>query len=119
MDGSLRDEERDMWGEEPIDEYEEDNDPICSQCSRPTAGEGCGQCGVDLCPMCFECGGGFCSKHPDSEYQPEEDNDPNLPYYQALNEKISILREALYRISHYTGDQWIVDISLDALKETE
>lgn len=34
----------------------------CVECGGTTIGEACGFCGNDLCPGCFECGGGFCSK---------------------------------------------------------
>lgn len=33
----------------------------CFECGRETIGESCGFCGNDLCPACFEMGGGFCS----------------------------------------------------------
>lgn len=47
---------------------------ICHECNRETAGETCGFCGNDLCPMCFECGGGFCSdKHTQEQIDAYED----------------------------------------------
>lgn len=49
-------------------EYTDEDDPVACSCGRETAGEGCGQCGEDLCPMCYESGAGFCSKHPDEFY---------------------------------------------------
>jgi len=38
-----------------------ESDPRCRECGQETVGESCGFCGNDLCPMCFECGAGFCS----------------------------------------------------------
>lgn len=37
------------------------NQRVCFHCHRETAGESCGFCGNDLCPSCWEMGGGFCS----------------------------------------------------------
>lgn len=34
----------------------------CVECGGETIGESCGFCGNDLCPACYEMGGGFCSK---------------------------------------------------------
>ena len=39
---------------------EAEDDLECGEFGRPTAHENCGGCGTDLCPMCFELGGGFC-----------------------------------------------------------
>lgn len=56
------------------DEYdgEELFDPVshCKDCDRPTASDHCQQCGAPLCPMCYECGAGFCNKHPDENFEP-------------------------------------------------
>ena len=41
-------------------DYDRGDDPICAKCGRKTIGESCGRCGRDLCPMCFECGAGYC-----------------------------------------------------------
>ena len=38
-----------------------DDEELCA-CGRPTCGEGCEECGEPLCPMCFECGAGFCDE---------------------------------------------------------
>jgi len=49
--------------DEDEDCYEPDEDEDeerCSKCGRPTAFEACCGCGAPLCPMCFECGCGFC-----------------------------------------------------------
>jgi hypothetical protein len=40
---------------------ERDTSKACSVCHSPTAFEYCGFCGNDLCPACYETGGGFCS----------------------------------------------------------
>ena len=54
----------------------------CFECDGETIGEQCGFCGNELCPMCFECGGGFCSgqhtqqqidDYEDSVYGPPDD----------------------------------------------
>jgi len=61
--------------DDPDDDYPadvDDDDPVCA-CGRAWAGEACGQCGAALCPMCFETGAGFCSKHPDEHYRPPEE----------------------------------------------
>lgn len=40
----------------------------CHCCGGSTIGESCGFCGNDLCPDCFEMGGGFCdAKHTDEQ----------------------------------------------------
>lgn len=52
----------DQWEDWCYDE-QDDREPEmieCDKCGRATAHETCGGCGMDLCPMCFECGGGFC-----------------------------------------------------------
>lgn len=47
------------------DWLDDDNEVLCSRCSRVTAGERCGGCGAPICPQCFSSGGGFCgSKCP-------------------------------------------------------
>lgn len=66
-----------MSARDPLDDSEDDNDrgeleerrdfKACADCNRETAGETCGACGNDLCPMCFECGGGFCGKEHTQE----------------------------------------------------
>lgn len=49
-------------------------EPTCSECLHRTAGDTCGFCGADLCPACFEMGGGFCSKtHTLEEIEAYED----------------------------------------------
>lgn len=55
----------DDWGDDP----REDMEALCS-CGRPTIGECCEQCGMPLCPMCFETGAGFCHGHPTEDYRP-------------------------------------------------
>jgi hypothetical protein len=42
-------------------------DKICAECGGRTVGERCSQCGLPLCPMCFETGGGFCSACPSED----------------------------------------------------
>lgn len=54
-----------------FDDSDDDYPPLCS-CGRMSCAEACEQCGAPLCPMCFETGAGFCSKHPDDNYQPHE-----------------------------------------------
>lgn len=53
-----------------------EGEPPQCQCGRETAGESCEQCGQPLCPMCSECGAGFCSGHPDADYRPSDEDDP-------------------------------------------
>lgn len=55
LDEDDRDED-DHYSEE--DRYPE----LCEKCGIKTIGEGCEECGANLCPMCFECGGGRCGK---------------------------------------------------------
>ncbi len=55
------------WFDDP-----DDVEPIACPCGRVSCREACEQCGTPLCPMCFETGGGFCSKHPDESYRPDE-----------------------------------------------
>lgn len=71
------------------DPYDEDDEPnaddsdcfadadrerVCHHCHSPTAGESCGFCGNDLCPACFEMGGGFChEKHTQEQIDAYED----------------------------------------------
>lgn len=57
------------------DDYPAEPEPLCS-CGRATCGEGCQQCGLPLCPMCFEAGAGFCGKHPDDSYRPDPHEEP-------------------------------------------
>lgn len=55
-------------------EYDEGPDSICHECNGETIGESCGFCGNDLCPACFESGGGFCSaKHTQQQVDDYED----------------------------------------------
>lgn len=55
----------------------------CNECHRETIGEVCGFCGNDLCPMCFECGGGFCSAtHTQDQIDAYEDEN-----YPPVNEQ--------------------------------
>lgn len=47
---------------------------VCVECNGGTIGETCGFCGNDLCPACFDSGGGFCSaRHRQSEIDAYED----------------------------------------------
>lgn len=69
------------------EEYERDEDDVrdvrlCHHCKSPTVGEGCGFCGNDLCPACFEMGAGFCHDphtyeqicaYEDAVYPPENE----------------------------------------------
>ena len=50
-----------------------DDGPVSCRCGRVACAEACEQCGSPLCQMCFECGGGFCDKHPDDDYQPPQE----------------------------------------------
>ena len=43
-------------------------DETC-ECSRGTCGEHCSECGMPLCPMCFEIGCGFCSECPTKHFK--------------------------------------------------
>lgn len=52
------------------DDFEPEESGHCVQCSRPTSGDVCEECGLPLCPMCSECGAGFYNKHPSPNYQP-------------------------------------------------
>lgn len=71
----------DPYDDDPVNEYEEDDGYIapsdarrCVECEYPTIGEQCGFCGNDLCPACFEMGGGFCSKpHTQEQIDAYED----------------------------------------------
>lgn len=60
-----------------MNDYEDDEygseQPVCA-CGRESIFEGCEECGKPLCPMCFECGAGFCSEHPSEDYRPDYDN---------------------------------------------
>jgi len=65
----------DIWETSEIDEEDDEEEvnwwdvfEIC-ECGAHTIGETCGQCGMPLCPMCFECGCGFCSQHPDKNFK--------------------------------------------------
>lgn len=51
----------------------EDDDELCMSggCSQSTCGDACQECGVPLCPMCMECGAGFCGQHPSENYEPD------------------------------------------------
>ncbi len=50
------------------------SESICFQCHCPTIGEQCGFCGNDLCPACFEMGGGFCgASHTQDQIDAYED----------------------------------------------
>ena len=51
-------------------EREPDEEQLCINCSRETAGDVCDECGGALCPMCAECGAMFCEKHPSENYNP-------------------------------------------------
>jgi hypothetical protein len=65
-----RDEDGAMNEEDYFDDDEEVSDPMaaCHEDGR-RAFESCNQCGVPLCPMCFECGAGFCDRHPDERFE--------------------------------------------------
>lgn len=63
-----------------MDEPEHDEGPedefskLCFHCHQPTVGEQYGFCGNDLCPACFEMGGGFCHvEHPQHQIDAYED----------------------------------------------
>lgn len=59
---------------------------IC-ECGGETVGEECGFCGKPLCPMCFECGGGFCSgPHTQEQIDSYEDMMTGKPVSQARKE---------------------------------
>jgi len=51
------------------DEVTHNDAAYTCECGRNSIGDSCGQCGMPLCPMCFESGGGFCSKHPDEDFE--------------------------------------------------
>lgn len=59
------------WDEEEDEEEvtHNDVDRTCECGQRTGGGNPCGQCGMPLCPMCYEGGGGFCSKHPDEDFE--------------------------------------------------
>lgn len=70
----------DLVDEPEYDEGPEEHDDrradqrVCFHCHRETAGEQCGFCGNDLCPMCWEMGAGFCGeKHTQQQIDDYED----------------------------------------------
>lgn len=85
----------DLMDEPEYDEgpaYEHDDRkadaPICHECQRETAGEQCGFCGNELCPACFEMGGGFCSaQHPQEQIDAYEDEVYPPRNYQERQER--------------------------------
>lgn len=56
--------------EEDDDVDDEQDGPRCA-CGRESIAEGCEECGTPLCPMCYECGAGFCREHPSENYEPD------------------------------------------------
>ena len=57
----------------------------CVQCNGPTVGEKCGFCGDDLCPACFEMGGGFCGgKHTQEQIDAYEDEMMGPPTVEVI-----------------------------------
>jgi len=46
-----------------------DFEKACINCGGQSVGDVCAQCGMPLCPMCGECGAGFCHDHPNEHFQ--------------------------------------------------
>lgn len=65
----------DLMDEPDYDECDEGQPQrLCYECHHETIGEQCGFCGNELCPACFEMGGGFCSaKHTQEQIDAYED----------------------------------------------
>lgn len=84
--------EDDLAGSPNIDEGADYSEPLggklCAECQEPTIGEHCGFCGADLCPACFEMGGGFCSKsHSQEEIDAYEDEIMGPPTPERLAQR--------------------------------
>lgn len=74
-------------------EYDEgpdrDTEVPCFHCHRPTVGEQCGFCGNELCPACFEMGGGFCnSDHTQQQIDAYEDEAYPPADEEELNKRV-------------------------------
>jgi len=64
--------------DDDMDSYDDEQlEELCSLCGRPTAGEECCGCGSPLCPMCFECGGGFCGCGQVPDWPEDDEEDPD------------------------------------------
>lgn len=62
------------YDEGPVGTDCSDSGKLCHHCHLPTVGETCGFCGNDLCPACFEMGGGFCGEtHTQEQIDAYED----------------------------------------------
>lgn len=56
--------------DDDFDYYDDWDNPLCSSCGRDAGdmADECDQCGAPLCSMCYEQSAGFCSEHPDENY---------------------------------------------------
>ena len=66
-------------------------DDHCGECRRPTVGDRCQQCGMSLCPACYETGAEFCGAHPNEHlegYNEPADPDAYEDLRQATPEEL-------------------------------
>ena len=79
---------------------------ICDKCGRQSAGDCCGQCGLSLCSMCLESGGGVCSEHSDEDLEDDYPYDDYgmIPKWEEPKE--SLLDKVQWRWDYWWGFKW-------------
>lgn len=99
----------------------EDDEELCSaseyygDCGLSVVGDHCQQCGLPLCPMCFETGAEFCKNHPDENYDDAWQEDAYGDLRNATPEQL--LEAATWFLRQSTSPPVEVEVAISYLRE--